>query len=165
MASPTAADMITGSVITLSPDTDMRTAIRRLLKSRITGAPVVDADGCLVGILSEKDCLRVFTEENRSAIATPSVRDYMSTPKATITPATNLYDIVGLLLNLPFRRLPVLNPEGRPLGQVFRADAMRAILAIRDNQYLYGAPAVTPPSTSLEQGMGVDSAIRMARGQ
>ena len=165
MSNPTAADLMTGLSVTLSPTTNIRAAIRSLLKHRITGAPVVDATGGLVGFLSEKDCLRAFAEENDAALSTLTVRNYMSAPTTSITPATNLYDIVGLLLKMPFRRLPVLDREGRPIGQVARADAMRAILANRDNQYLYGAPATTPTPSSLEQGMGVDSAIRLARGE
>ncbi len=165
MAHPSAADMMADPGVTLSPDTDMRTAIRNLLKHRITGAPVVDATGHLLGILSEKDCLRAVDEDNHTPLSARTVADYMSAPKATITPDSNLYDIVGLLLKMPFRRLPVLDGEGHFIGQVVRAAAMRGVLGVRDNPHLYGAPDITLPSTSLEEGMGVDSAIRMARGQ
>ena len=167
MPNRTAADMMTRAIVTLSPDTDIGVAIRCLLRNRITGAPVVDVTGRLVGILSEKDCLRVFVEEEGDKPSARAVADYMSTPKAkaSILPTTNLYDIVNLFLNTPFRRLPVLDSNRRLVGQVARADAMRAIESIHDNSYLYGSPAVEPISTSFDDGMGVDSAMRIARAQ
>ena len=92
MPNRTAADMMTRAIVTLSPDTDIGVAIRCLLRNRITGAPVVDVTGRLVGILSEKDCLRVFVEEEGDKPSARAVADYMSTPKAkaSILPTTNL---------------------------------------------------------------------------
>ena len=55
----TVREYMTSKVITLSPDTDLRRAIRVLLKHGISGAPVVDGHGALVGILSKRDCLKV----------------------------------------------------------------------------------------------------------
>ena len=56
----TAADIMTRSVVTLSPDMDIYGAVQLLLKKEISGAPVVSPEGRLVGVLSEKDCLKVL---------------------------------------------------------------------------------------------------------
>ena len=56
----TAKDFMTGSLVTFSPDEDVITAMQVLIEKRISGAPVVDRLGNLIGILSEKDCLRCF---------------------------------------------------------------------------------------------------------
>ncbi|MBT4096540.1 MAG: CBS domain-containing protein, partial [Gemmatimonadetes bacterium] len=56
---PTVQDVMDTKVPTLSPSTPVLDAIDFLLKNRVTGAPVVDADGTLLGILTEKDCLQL----------------------------------------------------------------------------------------------------------
>ena len=53
-------DYMSGSLITFTPDMDVRDAIHELVKHRIAGAPVVDSHGTLVGMLSEFDCLNVI---------------------------------------------------------------------------------------------------------
>ena len=60
MANLTAADIMARSEATLSPDMDIYRAMKQLLKSRLTGAPVVDDDGMLLGMLTERDCLKVL---------------------------------------------------------------------------------------------------------
>jgi CBS domain-containing protein len=55
----TAEQYMSSDLVTFSPAMDLRCAIRLLLKNRISGAPVVDSLGRLVGILTKKDCLKV----------------------------------------------------------------------------------------------------------
>ena len=55
----TASDMMARSETTLPPGMDIYDALRRLLKYKLTGAPVVDEDGVLLGMLTERDCLKV----------------------------------------------------------------------------------------------------------
>ena len=57
MPNQTATDIMARSELTLSPETDIYRVIQLLLKHRLSGAPVVDAEGRLVGILTEMDCL------------------------------------------------------------------------------------------------------------
>ena len=53
-------DFMVTRVVTLAPETDIFQAMKTLVQNRFSGAPVVDAQNNLVGMLSEKDCLRVF---------------------------------------------------------------------------------------------------------
>ena len=57
---PTAADIMRRTLVTLTPEMPIFDAVRTLLKHEISGAPVVDADGRIVGICSELDCLRIL---------------------------------------------------------------------------------------------------------
>ncbi len=157
----TAADIMARSVVTLSPGMDIYGAMQLLLKKKISGAPVVDPEGRLVGVLSEKDCLKVLAGGALDGLPEGKVSDYMTRSVESITPTTSIYDIVHGFLQAHFRRLPVVDQTGRVVGQISRRDVLVAIESIRDNSYLYGTEDKSPP----KEGMGVDSAMRRARGR
>jgi CBS domain-containing protein len=161
MGSPAVGEFMTRKVVTLDPGSSMGEAIRTLIQHRISGAPVVDANGRLVGILSEKDCLRVLTAEALDGVPGGNVESYMTREVDTVTPDANLYDVVACFLQRHFRRLPVV-VDGRLVGQVSRRDALAAVEALREDSYLYGRPSQAVPSGDND---GVDSAMRRARGK
>ncbi len=154
----TASDMMARSETTLPPGMDIYDALRRLLKYKLTGAPVVDEDGVLLGMLTERDCLKVVVAGALDGWPGGSVSDYMSSPARSIAPATTLYDIVHLFLTRPYRKLPVVDEGGRVIGQVSRRDALVAFESARDNPRLFGERSEPVP-----EGEGVDSAMRRAR--
>lgn len=158
---PTARDIMARELVTLAPQTDIHEAMRTLLKRKISGAPVVSAEGHLVGVLSEKDCLRVLTAEAYDGVPLGHVADYMTKRPHSISPEAGLIDIVGRFLSSAYRRLPVVDAGGRLLGQVSRRDALAAVEAMRDNSYLYGSRDRHPPEA--DDAGGVDSAMRRAR--
>ena len=158
----TANGVMSPIVVTLSPDDDIHRAMHTLLKKRISSAPVVDGQGRLVGILSEKDCLRTLTGAAFDGMPEATVASYMTAPVETLTPETSVYDIVNRFLGRAFHQMPVVDNTGRVLGQVSRRDVLVAIESMRDNSYLYGsADRALPP----DEGAGVDSAMRRARSQ
>lgn len=159
MTTLSAGDIMTRAIITLSPSTDIFTAMRTLLKRKISGAPVIDENRSLVGILSEKDCLRILTAEAFHGFPEGSVADYMTQSVQTVGPRTSIYDVVGRFLRAPYRRLPVIDDEGRLVGQISRRDALLAIESMRDNSYLYGQKEQKLP----EDQPGVHSAMSRAR--
>ena len=160
MANLTAADIMARSEATLSPDADIYGALQQLLKSKITGAPVVDEDGVLLGMLTERDCLKVLVGGALDGLPGGKVSDYMSAPAESIGPTARLYDIVHMFLTRPYRKLPVVDDDRRVVGQVSRRDTLVAFESIRDNPRLYGVKDERPPDSS-----GVDSAMKIARGQ
>ncbi len=125
-------------LVTLSPELDICSAMRLLLHHHISGAPVVDADRHLLGILSEKDCLRVFANEAYFQEAVARVSDYMTRAVVTVKPEDELFQVADLLLKNTFRRLPVLE-GGKLVGQVSRHDVLLASIK------LCKASSVTPP--------------------
>ena len=118
MDSLTAADIMARSEATLSPDSDSYEALARLLKSRLTGAPVVDDDGTLLGMLTERDCLKVLVGGALDGLPSGKVSDYMTTPAQSITPAATLFDIAHIFLTRSFRKLPVVDRDGRGRRQL-----------------------------------------------
>jgi CBS domain-containing protein len=126
---PTAADIMRLKLITLAPDLPIFDAIRVLLKNSISGAPVVDTEGKLVGICSELDCLRVLTagefyaDDHREE---GHVADYMSTDFPTVEPHDDIYRLAQFFLTHSVRRLPVMD-GGQLVGQLSRRDVLRAM--------------------------------------
>ena len=113
-------------LITLTRDMDVYFAIGLLLKNRISGAPIIDDNNNLVGILSEKDCLRIF--ENGSFYDMPggTVSNFMTDVVSTVKPNSDLFSVADVFLQHNFRRMPVV--EGKKLvGQISRRDVLRAI--------------------------------------
>jgi CBS-domain-containing membrane protein len=155
-----AAEIMTRLVVTLSPDTDIVDAMHTLLKKKTPEAPVIDVDGRLLGMLSETDCLKVLCSEAFHGIPEGKVTDYMSHPIETITPKTNLCDIVNRFMNASYRRIPVQDEDGNILGQVSRRDVLLAFEAMRDNPRMYGTK---DKHIDLDESPGVDRAMRYAR--
>jgi len=130
---PKVQEFMDTKVPTLSPSMPVLDAIDFLLKNRVTGAPVIDDSGALLGILTEKDCLRLVARSPEPESVREVVGDLMTTELVTIPPTMDIYYVAGLFLKQSFRRLPVVE-AGRLVGAVTRFDILRAIRqpAIRD---------------------------------
>lgn len=117
-------------VPTLSSDTDIHDAVAFLLDRAVTGAPVLAEDGAVVGILTEKDCLRLLTlGTDDGQPVRGRVGDFMTASPVTVSPDMNVYYVAGLFLHHSFRRLPVV-AGGRLVGAITRFDILRAIRAL-----------------------------------
>ena len=113
-------------LITLTRDMDVYFAIGLLLKNRISGAPVIDDNNNLVGILSEKDCLRIFANGSFYDMPGGTVSNFMTDVVSTVKPNSDLFSVADVFLQHNFRRMPVV--KGKKLvGQISRRDVLRAI--------------------------------------
>jgi CBS domain-containing protein len=115
-------------VATLRPEMDILDAIGFLLEKRVTGAPVVDKSNRLVGILTEKDCLRLVAAGVHGNLPRGSVATFMSPNPETIPPDMDVYFVAGLFLTRTFRRFLVVE-DGRLVGAITRFDILRVIQA------------------------------------
>ncbi len=128
--SRTIADIMATRLVTFRPDTNIHEAIRVLLDKRISGAPVVDAEGNLVGVLSKKDCLKVvFSAQYHDDWGGP-VSDYMSAPVETLDADLDIVSAAQAFLDSHYRRFPVVR-DGKLVGQVSRADILEVLTAGR----------------------------------
>lgn len=121
------ADIMATQLVTFSPDTIIHRAIHVLLEKRLSGAPVVDDSGKLVGVLSKKDCLKIVLSSSYHQDWGGTVRDYMSPDVTTIDADTDLMSAAEFFLNSNFRRFPVLR-DGRLVGQISRHDVLRSLI-------------------------------------
>ncbi len=128
MSKPAAVvdDYMARDLISFRPEDDIHFAIRALVDNRISGAPVVDANGTLVGVLSKKDCLQVIYSTSYHQDWGGRVQDYLSADVHTIESGTDVIAAADLFVKSSFRRFPIMS-NGRLIGQISRHDILRAL--------------------------------------
>ena len=119
-------DYMSGKLVTFSPDTDVLDAIHELVRHRIAGAPVVDDNGNLVGMLSEFDCLKIALTAGYHMEHGGPVSEYMTTDPQTVDANMSIVDLAALFLKSEYRRYPVIK-DNRLVGQISRRDVLRAL--------------------------------------
>jgi CBS domain-containing protein len=115
------------NIITFKPDQPIQDVISTIIQKKIAGAPVLDDQHHLVGMISEKDCLRLIVDQayyNMPA-ETRRVSDYMTAKVQTLPPTTTVLDAAIEFLNSPIRRFPIVE-NGMLIGQVSRRHVLRA---------------------------------------
>jgi len=119
-------DYMAGRLVTFKPDMDVLDAIHELVQHRIAGAPVVNDQGDLVGMLSELDCLKIALNAGYYGDWGGPVAEYMTPDVETVDADMNIIDLAQKFLNSGFRRFPVLR-NNRLVGQISRRDVLRAL--------------------------------------
>jgi len=115
------------NIVTFRPDQPIQDVISIIIDKKIAGAPVLDDQNHLVGMISEKDCLRLIVDQayyNMPA-ETRKVSDYMTVKVQTLSPKTNIVEAAIEFLNSPIRRFPIVE-NGMLIGQVSRRHILRA---------------------------------------
>lgn len=123
---PRIGDYMATELVTLVPEMEINKAMKILLDERVSGAPVVDAKGELVGVLSKKDCLKAALNSNYYQEWGGSVTDYMTTEVETLEADMELVQAAERFLSSHFRRFPVMR-DGRLAGQISRTDVLRGL--------------------------------------
>lgn len=141
------SDVMTANSASVREDEPLAVVASKLLRRRVSGAPVVNASGDLVGVISEHDLLdwhaRYVAEMGRdesmldpaayrSRLGSDSAASIMTTPVIAVESDAPISAAVHLLLQHRLRRLPVTT-EGRLAGAIARSDVLQA-LSIRDAQ-------------------------------
>lgn len=122
-------DYMSTDPVTVSPETDIHAATKMLLAHQLSGLPVLDARGDLVGILSKKDCLKVAFTASYHQDWAGKVADCMSHPVDTVEEDADIVEVAELFVKNPYHRYPVMR-AGRLVGVVSRHDILRAIEAL-----------------------------------
>jgi CBS domain-containing protein len=137
-------DVMTRDVVTVEPWTPLREVARLMVERRVSGLPVVDEDGSVIGVVSEGDIL----VKERGQVGERSLFDHMlevngsegvkhdaqdaanamTSPAVTIRPDRAVSEAAALMLDRSVNRLPVVDHHGALLGIVTRADLVRAFV-------------------------------------
>lgn len=140
-------DIMTRNTTTLSSDMSAMEAAKKLSELKISGLPVVDSDGRLVGMFTEKDILKAIlpsyvekvgkfiyeenpkgTKKKLEGLSGISVGDLMRKEVITITEETDCYEAARVMLTQKARRVPVIDRENKVIGIVARCDVLKAFM-------------------------------------
>ena len=128
---PRIEDIMTREVVTVTPEMDLLRAMHLLLYHCISGMPVVDTQGRLLGMLSQKDCLRAALHAGYHAGQDGLVGDAMHAPVDCLTPDLDILSAAERFLSGPYRRFPVMD-GARIAGILSRSDLLRALAVVRE---------------------------------
>jgi CBS domain-containing protein len=115
------------NMVTFKPDQPIQDVISIIVNKKIAGAPVLDDQHHLVGMISEKDCLRLIVDQAYYNMPpeTRKVSDYMTPKVQSLSPKTTVVEAAIEFLNSPIRRFPIVD-NGMLIGQVSRRHILRA---------------------------------------
>ncbi len=129
-----AKDVMTKEVVCARRGTPIYEAVELMRRKKVAGIPIVEDGMILVGILSEKDVLRLLYEDADAENKT--VDDYMSRPAVAFNEDDGLESICDfMMMNYP-RRVPVKTREGKVVGIISRPDVIDYILRSRREGHL-----------------------------
>ena len=146
-----ARDIMTRKVISVSPETAVTKAAKIMLDNFVNGMPVVDSDGCLVGIICQSDLIAqqkqlplpsvftildsvipLFSQKNLESevqkIIATTVSKAMTPDPITIGPESSLEEIAKLMVDKKLHTLPVVK-QGKLIGIVGKEDVLRTLLS------------------------------------
>ena len=122
----TVGDLMTKDVLSVKKETPIYEALMLLRKHDITGMPVVDDDMFVIGIITEKDALRLYTANSYGQKQT--VDFFMTKPAVTYTEDESIERIIDFLAINYFRRIPIVSTQGKLVGIISRPDIIEQIL-------------------------------------
>jgi predicted transcriptional regulator len=121
-----ARDVMSSPVITLRPDTPLHGAAALLISHGFTAAPVMTAEGHVVGIATEADLLRGRITPEGTGRPEPTVAMVMTEAPLAFGPEDDLADVVSLMLDHSVRTVPIID-DGRLVGVVSHRDVLRCV--------------------------------------
>ncbi len=119
-------DYMTRRLTTLEPDTGILQAVQTMIKSDIAAAPIVDRNGALIGILTEKNCMQVVLNACYHSEYGGTVVDFMTTEVEVMNPEDSITDAARRFIDKRYHRYPVLEND-RLVGMISRRDLLRAL--------------------------------------
>lgn len=123
----TAKDIMSNKLIVAKEGMNIEDAVKLLVNNKITGLPVVDAKGKMIGILSEYDIIARVGKEKKIDSSLFKNDIVYSTQVESVSEDTSLQEILDRFIQLKCRRLPVLDRDGRLAGIISRRDVMKVL--------------------------------------
>ena len=123
-----ARDIMNTNVVSVKKDTPIFEAVKLLVEHNISGLPVVEDDMTLVGVLSEKDVVDLFHQNEKAENKT--VNDYMTDPPVHFEENSAVVNICDFLNKNIFRRVPVTS-DGKLIGIISIKDVLNTVLQLR----------------------------------
>lgn len=162
---PTARDCMTTDVLTFSPGDGLFEAMAQLLKNHFAAAPVVDANRRVLGLLTEKDCLRVLSNSAYGEdLGGGTVGEFQSDIQHSCTPHMDIFGVANHFLATNFPLLPVLD-DGRLVGVISRRDTLRGVQELRRRIDQARRKMETAAGHQADRPRGIENMQRSAASQ
>ena len=128
----TVADVMTTQLVLFRSEQSIHEVMKAFIKYRISGGPVVDELGNLIGVISEADCMKEISDSRyfNMPILDKSVGHFMTSKVETLPAEMSLFDAASTFHSTGRRRFPVLH-NGNLVGQVSRKDIVIAAAKMR----------------------------------
>ena len=132
----TVSDVMTSQLVLFTPKQSIHEVMQSFIKYRISGGPVVDHKGILIGVISEADCMKEISDSRyfNMPILDKSVGHFMTEKVDTIESNMSIFDAAAKFSKSSRRRYPVLE-KGRLVGQVSRKDIVIAALNMKSQTW------------------------------
>lgn len=124
---PTARDIMSTDLLTVEANSSLEDVVKLIVSERVTGVPVVDSEGRMVGVCSDYDIIRQFSKAKRKERDVFRKKIDYSKKVETVTTETLLSEIAEKFVTMKYRRLPVIDQEGRLVGIITRRDMMKVL--------------------------------------
>ena len=139
-------EVMSTEVVYVERKTPLREVAQLMAQRRVSGVPVLEADGAVAGVISETDFLSTMGDEKSRTfmdvvadclsggrcLAAPmraqTAQDVMSSPAVTVSPETPLMEVANIMAAQGINRVPVINEAGKLVGIASRADVVRSSL-------------------------------------
>jgi len=122
-----ARDVMSSNVISIKPETKVFEAVGLLVNNKIGWAPVLDDNGDIVGVVTEKDLLVSLDFLGEKNARDAAVREFMSTDIISSSENMPLKEIMQIIVRKNIKRVPILNGK-KVIGMVSSRDILRALL-------------------------------------
>ena len=130
---------MTRQLVVFDPKQSIYEVMKAFIKYRISGGPVVNKEGNLVGVISEADCMKQISDSRyfNMPILDKTVDHFMTTPVDTIESNLSVFDAASKFSKSSRRRYPVME-HGRLVGQVSRKDIVVAAINLKSHTWHQG---------------------------
>jgi CBS domain-containing protein len=130
LAKITVAEYMSKRLVTLSKEINVIDAIKKLLDHKITCAPVLDQQGHLIGMFSEKDGMSVFLESVYNQGMSGKVGEFMTSEIISVDSESSIVDLAEKFQKSSVRSFPVFE-DAELVGIISRTDVLRALVSIK----------------------------------
>ena len=129
-------DIMTRNLVVFKPDETIHEVMKKFIKYRISGGPVVNEKGDLIGVISEADCMKEVSDSRyfNLPILDKSVSKFMTTNLDTIDASKTIFEAASNFFKTSRRRFPVLD-SNKLVGQISRKDIVIATLNMKSNTW------------------------------
>ncbi len=142
MTKPRVSECMDTETHAVSASDDLYEVVRMLISESVTGAPVVDADGKVVGMITEAECLRLLSKGADGDVPHGNVEAFMCDSCVTVRPEMDIYYAAGLFNGHPSRRrFAVVDADDKLVAVVTRKDILKLV-----HRQLMRSPSAPAPA-------------------